>query len=66
MGPIYQADMWTIMEAEPNLRPSDVARRTCGSFATAWQARVDHQVLTSTLAGGRAPRLVMALDSRRG
>jgi hypothetical protein len=54
MGPIYQADMWTIMEAEPNLRPSDVARRTCGSFATAWQARVDHQVLTSTLAGGRA------------
>lgn len=66
MGPTYRADMWAILEAEPDSRPAELARRTYGSFATAWQARVDHQVLRPSLPEWRAPRLLMAPGSRRG
>ena len=39
MGPGYRADMWAALEAEPRLSAADLARRTYGSFATAWNVR---------------------------
>lgn len=41
MGPTYRADMWAELEASPSLSPADLARRTYGSFATAWQVKRD-------------------------
>jgi len=41
VGPTYRADMWALLEAEPGLSAAELARRTYGSFATAWQARRD-------------------------
>ena len=49
IGSTYRADMWAALEAEPNLRPAELARRTYGSFATAWQARADRQILAPTI-----------------
>ena len=45
LGPSYRADMWAALEADPNLRPADLARKTYGSFATAWQAVKDRRLL---------------------
>ena len=39
MGPGYRADMWAALEAEPQLSAAELARRTYGSFATAWNVR---------------------------
>ena len=39
MGPGYRADMWATLEAEPRLSAAELARRTYGSFATAWNVR---------------------------
>ena len=39
MGPSYRADMWATLEAEPQLSAAELARRTYGSFATAWNVR---------------------------
>jgi len=39
MGPSYRADMWAALENEPQLSAADLARRTYGSFATAWNVR---------------------------
>ncbi len=41
IGPTYRADMWAALEREPTLSAAEVARRTYGSFATAWQVRRD-------------------------
>ena len=41
MGPSYRADMWAILEVDPDIAPADLARRAYGSFATAWQVRRD-------------------------
>jgi hypothetical protein len=41
IGPSYRADMWAALEREPTLPAAEVARRTYGSFATAWQVRRD-------------------------
>jgi hypothetical protein len=63
IGPTYRADMWAALEAEPGLRPAELARRTYGSFATAWQAKADRQILAPTIvarihtaASGIGPR----------
>jgi len=39
MGPSYRADMWATLEAEPQLSAAELARRTYGSFASAWHVR---------------------------
>jgi hypothetical protein len=48
LGPSYRADMWAELEAHPSLAPAELARRTYGSFATAWQVKHDFQVLLGT------------------
>ncbi len=41
IGPSYRADMWALMEREPSLTPSELARRAYGSFPTAWTVQRD-------------------------
>ena len=45
IGPSYRADMWAVLEGEPDLTASELARRTYGSFATAWTVKRDRAVL---------------------
>lgn len=45
IGPTYRADMWAIMELEPSIPAAELARRTYGSFATAWQVKRDWNTL---------------------
>lgn len=52
LGPSYRADMWAIAAQEPDASASDLARRSYGSFATAWQVRQDLAVLGGPDAGG--------------
>ena len=47
LGPSYRADMWAQLENDPTLSPADLARRTYGSFATAWQVKRDWQLLNA-------------------
>jgi len=41
IGPTFRADMWAEMEGTPGLKAAEIARRTYGSFATAWQVKRD-------------------------
>ena len=52
MGPSYRADMWAELEQEPMLSAYELARRTYGSFATAWQVKRDRALLGAP--GGKA------------
>jgi hypothetical protein len=45
MGPSWRADVWTILEREPNLSVADVARRAYCSFATGWQVVQDFNLM---------------------
>ena len=45
LGPSYRADMWAELECNPSLSSAELARRTYGSFATAWHVRKDWEVL---------------------
>jgi hypothetical protein len=45
LGPSYRADMWAELESNPGLAAAELARRTYGSFATAWHVRHDWQLL---------------------
>jgi hypothetical protein len=45
LGPSYRADMWAELEADPTLSAAELARRTYGSFATAWHVRHDWEIL---------------------
>jgi hypothetical protein len=56
IGPTYRADMWAALEDDPTLSAAELARRTYGSFATAWHVRRDFAVLAST--SSRAASLV--------
>jgi hypothetical protein len=47
MGPSYRADMWAAMEGAPHLSPAQLARKTYGSFATAWRVKNDWQLLAA-------------------
>jgi len=47
IGPSYRADMWAALEREPSLTPTELARRTYGSFATAWQVKQDWELLAA-------------------
>ena len=46
-GPSYRADMWATLELEPALTPAELARRTYGSFATAWEVKRDWELLAA-------------------
>jgi hypothetical protein len=45
MGPTYRADMWAKLEDDPRLSSAELARRTHGSFSTAWHVRRDFGLL---------------------
>lgn len=47
MGPSYRSDAWAALEQNPELAPSDLARRTYCSFATAWQVKQDWELLAA-------------------
>ena len=47
IGPTYRADMWALLEAQPDLTSAELARRTYGSYATAWRVRRDFGVLAT-------------------
>ncbi len=40
-GPSYRADMWAALRENVTLTPSELARMTYGSFASAWQVKRD-------------------------
>jgi hypothetical protein len=54
IGPSYRADMWAALEDDPTLAAAALARKTYGSFATAWHVRRDFAMLAD--AGGEGPR----------
>ena len=56
MGPTYRADLWAALEADPDLSPTELARRTYASFASAWQAKRDFVVLFGPSEKARMPR----------
>jgi hypothetical protein len=39
--------MWAVLESDPSLSPAELARRTYGSFATAWQVKQDFELLAA-------------------
>lgn len=45
LGPSYRADMWAELERQPGLSAAELARRACGSFATAWHVKRDWALL---------------------
>lgn len=45
MGPSYRADMWAALEDDDTLSAAELARKTYGSFATAWRVRRDFGLL---------------------
>ena len=45
LGPSYRADMWAELERQPDLSSAELARRVCGSFATAWHVKRDWELL---------------------
>jgi hypothetical protein len=45
MGASYRADMWAALEQDASLSAAELARRTYGSFATAWRVRRDFGLL---------------------
>lgn len=45
IGPTYRADMWGLLESDPQLTSAQLARRTYGSYATAWRVRRDFEIL---------------------
>lgn len=45
MGSSYRADMWSLLEREAVTSSAELARRTFGSFATAWQVIRDWSLL---------------------
>src|SRR6266851_5327514 len=51
MGPTYRADVWVALEAAPHLSVAELARRTYASFATAWQAKQDFEILAGAREG---------------
>ncbi len=47
IGPSYRADMWALLEADSELKPTDVAKRSYGSWPTAWSVKRDWGALHS-------------------
>jgi hypothetical protein len=51
MGPTYRADLWSALEAEPELSAAEMARRTYASFASAWGVRRDFGIVAAARGG---------------
>ena len=51
MGPTWRADLWTVLEREPDLKATEAAREVGCSFAAAWQAVQDYRLFASDLVG---------------
>jgi hypothetical protein len=47
MGPSFRADMWAALERDPTLSAATLARKTYGSFATAWGVRRDFALVAA-------------------
>jgi len=47
MGPTWRADVWTALEANPELSAAAAARRAYCAFATAWQVKRDFDLLNA-------------------
>ena len=45
MGPSWRADVWRLLESQPQLSVADAARRVRCSFAVAWEVARDFAVL---------------------
>jgi len=45
IGPSYRADVWAILRRRPHLSAFDVARLTYSSYATAFQAKKDYEII---------------------
>jgi len=45
IGPVYRADMWAMLDLNPELTTAELARRTYGSFSTAWNAHRDWRIV---------------------
>lgn len=45
MGPTWRADVWTVLERDPDITVAEAARRAGCSFAAAWQVRKDFALL---------------------
>jgi hypothetical protein len=45
MGPTWRADVWTVLEKDPDVSVAEAARRAACSFATAWQVVQDFRLL---------------------
>jgi hypothetical protein len=55
IGPTYRADMWAALEAYPQLSAAELARRTYGSFPTAWHVRRDFLTWRAASGGHEPP-----------
>jgi len=55
LGPSYRADMWAELESDPTISPAELACRTYGSFAAAWQAKQDFLVLAGQRTSSPGP-----------
>lgn len=47
IGPTYRADVWARLTLNPELSPTELARQTYASFATAWQVKRDFKLLSA-------------------
>jgi len=65
MGPSFRADVWTALEHAPDLSIADVARKASCSFATAWQAALDHVGGTSDNFNVMVVRIPCCVARRR-
>jgi hypothetical protein len=53
IGPSYRADIWAELDRDPLLHPAELARRAYASFATAWIARRDFQIVRAASGYGQ-------------
>src|SRR5213079_1247325 len=51
IGPSYRADMWAALEHDEKLPAAALAKKTYGSFATAWRVRRDFGLLANKSPG---------------
>lgn len=49
LGPSYRADMISLARREPDATPAEIARKTYGSFQTAWFVKRDLSILPSAV-----------------
>jgi hypothetical protein len=65
MGPSYRADMWAALEKDPTLSAAELARRTYGSFATAWHVRREFRLLSPDVSPTSGRRSLPPRNSMR-